>query len=1810
VTVTAANINSDGVPNNADALDQDFALVIYNSSDSEVLLVPAGATIQAESCAGQGVIDPGETVTVNLALRNFGRSNTTSLVATLLPVGGVISPGGQQTYGTLSGNGAPAVSRPFTFVAGGPCGSDVIVTLQLQDGTNDYGTVEFPFRMGTLTTNNTSSSNVSPITITASNSAVTPYPSPIWIGNVQGKISRVTVTLDGLSHSWPDDLDVLLVGPQRQAIMLLSDAGGGSDVTNLTLVFDSSAILALPDDTPLTSGTWRPTDYSTDVSLPAPAPTAPYAVSMSSLLGRTPNGFWRLYVADDYGSDDGGQVLRGWSVTLTVTNPLCCVESTSADLALTVSDTPDPISVSNVVTYTLRVINNGPAAASDVTLLGTLPSGVAFLQATLSQGNYTQTNNVVTCNFGNLIAGNSATATINAQVIGGPQVETTASVTAAESDPNPVNNVASATTSVTVPSLAVQNTTAIEGNTGTNFAVFLLALSQPSAQVVQVSYFTTNGTALAGLDYMAVSNQAALLPGEIAYSIKVPIIADVVDENDKTFGVWLANPLNASLSNAFANATILDDDPSPAVSISNAALAEGNTGTTNAVFSISLSAPSSRSIQVSCSTGNGTALAGEDFIAFTNRPVAFAPGQTVSNIAVTVKGDIEAEPNETFTVVLSNPTNAVLGAAVGTGTIMSDDLAPLIQAVDYRIEAESGTNNGVIEPGEVITVSLALINNGSANTTNLVATLQPTGGVNSPSNPQTYGVLQAGGPQISRSFSFTVGTSNCGTLRLSFALDDAGASHGTIAFDQPVGNCFYDDFEPNIDLAQWSSLGGILGSTLLATNHGGSVSPVNSLWFSDNGSRFAATRAINTLGGGVISFYLRLANGTISGRWETVDLPTEAVVLEYSTNNGVAWTPMASYSNASYYAWTGVSESIPPAAQTAATLFRWRQLAHSGSCCDQWALDDVAAFIGPQPPVITTQPQSQTAISGSGVILNVTAAGSSPLSYQWRLFGTNLPGATTEVLTLINVTSNKAGPYSVIVTNLFGSTVSSNALVSVVPGISLSQAVDAPELIWTTGGNSNWVGQAGVTHDGADAAQTGGITHSQTNWLQTTVTGPGMLTFWWKVSSEADFDYLRFAVDANVQASLAGEVNWQQRTHLISTGAHTLRWTYAKDAGGNAGQDKAWVDQVVFTPDFGALHHFVWNPIGSTQTVNVPFPVTLTAQDTANNPVTNYSGAPNLSAYALVGQNVGTILDNPVHTTGNNGDWTLGYAFTPNKNLVVTHVRHYFGNRVSIWTDSGTLLASQNVVGPSGTWTETELTTPLQLVAGTGYRVGVYNGGGAYYWRTDLGTTFADGTIDQSYSISGDAFPSDADPIHWWLVNLRYVVGSTVPVVITPTIAGTFVNGVWSGSITASQAGTNVSLLASDGSGRNGVSSSFVVALPPSAPPVILQQPAGQTVSTGHSATFNVLANGTQPLLYQWRLNGTNLSGATNSALMLSDVTVNDTGNYSVVVSNSVGSAISSNALLTVVAPSGLSALLIWDSANGGTAALSNALAKAGIAVTLSSAVENSYDGSNPSPGVFNVVIHLNGTTYNDDMPLAGQNMLVNYVQSGGGYIHSEWDAYEYGAGRMLKMRDLILLDCAGFSEGNVSVSDVPAQSGHPILANVPSNFTFQAGFNIGPAHVFPTNPVTVLMRDLGMNDAVVIREFGSGRIVGFSHAGNYDGGTAFETLLNTNVQRLYVDAVLWAARSATNPPAIAIQPPSILSDGSFALWLKHTDGSPITPAEAAYTYLYWTTNIAVPFATWQPASNPLVLTNGMLRVGGLNISNAARQFFRAEQTP
>ena len=151
VTVTAANINSDGVPNEAPSLDQDFALVIYNGEQAAGPVISADSfTVTAESCSPpNGAIDPNETVTVGFALRNVGTANTTNLVATLQAAGGVSPVSGPQTYGALVA-GSGAVTQSFSFTASGACGATLSAMLTLTDGATNLGAVTFNIPMGQL----------------------------------------------------------------------------------------------------------------------------------------------------------------------------------------------------------------------------------------------------------------------------------------------------------------------------------------------------------------------------------------------------------------------------------------------------------------------------------------------------------------------------------------------------------------------------------------------------------------------------------------------------------------------------------------------------------------------------------------------------------------------------------------------------------------------------------------------------------------------------------------------------------------------------------------------------------------------------------------------------------------------------------------------------------------------------------------------------------------------------------------------------------------------------------------------------------------------------------------------------------------------------------------------------------------------------------------------------------------------------------------------------------------------------------------------------------------------------------------------------------------------------------------------------------------------------------------------------------------------------------------------------------------------------------------------------------------------------
>ncbi|HEX5400096.1 MAG TPA: immunoglobulin domain-containing protein [Verrucomicrobiae bacterium] len=227
----------------------------------------------------------------------------------------------------------------------------------------------------------------------------------------------------------------------------------------------------------------------------------------------------------------------------------------------------------------------------------------------------------------------------------------------------------------------------------------------------------------------------------------------------------------------------------------------------------------------------------------------------------------------------------------------------------------------------------------------------------------------------------------------------------------------------------------------------------------------------------------------------------------------------------------------------------------------------VVTVLADGSPFITLPPLSRTVTSGATVHFHARAVGVQPLNDQWQFNGANIAGATNGDLTLANVHSANVGDYQIIVTNFLGAVTSRVAHLTIPYSRDLATALNATNLAWTTGGNVPWFAENVVTHDGITAAQSGHISDGQESILQTTVTGPGTVTFWWKVSSEEYFDFLSFFLDNSNAVAISGEVDWQQRSFAIPSGTHTLKWIYAKDPSVSAGQDAGWLDQVTYTPD-------------------------------------------------------------------------------------------------------------------------------------------------------------------------------------------------------------------------------------------------------------------------------------------------------------------------------------------------------------------------------------------------------------------------------------------------------------------------------------------------------------------------------------------------------------------------------------------------------------------------------------------------------------------
>jgi uncharacterized delta-60 repeat protein len=233
-------------------------LTIRDNTGSFV--VPAGSALLTESGAGapNGAIDPNETVSALFALRDAGGLNVNNLVATLVPTNGIVPvPSGQsQVYGPLISL-SHSVSRPFTFMATGTNGQEIVVTFALQDGTTNIGTAVFGYQLGTLTSRFTNSATI----LINDHAIASPYPSTINVSNLAGTVLKATVTLTNLAHASPGDIDAVLVSPAQQTTLFMAHAGGQNSISNVTVTFDDAASTSLPQSGQIISGTNKPSAY-------------------------------------------------------------------------------------------------------------------------------------------------------------------------------------------------------------------------------------------------------------------------------------------------------------------------------------------------------------------------------------------------------------------------------------------------------------------------------------------------------------------------------------------------------------------------------------------------------------------------------------------------------------------------------------------------------------------------------------------------------------------------------------------------------------------------------------------------------------------------------------------------------------------------------------------------------------------------------------------------------------------------------------------------------------------------------------------------------------------------------------------------------------------------------------------------------------------------------------------------------------------------------------------------------------------------------------------------------------------------------------------------------------------------------------------------------------------------------------------------------------------------------------------------------------------------------------------------------------
>lgn len=403
------------------------------------------------------------------------------------------------------------------------------------------------------------------------------------------------------------------------------------------------------------------------------------------------------------------------------------------------------------------------------------------------------------------IPAGSTSATITVPIVGDMINEATETFTVTITTPDPlVATVVQGTATGTIVdndsaslSFANANVSVTEGNSGNVNALFTVNLSRASDQQVTVNFTVTAGTAIAGTDFQSTSGTLTFAPRDTSETISVPVIGDTLDEENETFTVTLSSPgpagITISPSGGTATGTIIDDDGDASLSVSDAQVIEGNSGSVNAVFTITLAPASGRTVTVNYATAPGTATSPADFQS-TSGTETFVAGETSKTVTVAVQGDTIDEINETFLLQLTNATNAVVGDAQGLGTIIDDD-GPAISIADTTVNEAAGTATFTLSLSapspQAITVNFATANGTATSGSDFTST---TGTVTFAANQTTRTFTV---PILNDSVDEGPNTAAAGE---TFVVNLSSPTNATIGDGQGIATIIDDDNPPGISI--------------------------------------------------------------------------------------------------------------------------------------------------------------------------------------------------------------------------------------------------------------------------------------------------------------------------------------------------------------------------------------------------------------------------------------------------------------------------------------------------------------------------------------------------------------------------------------------------------------------------------------------------------------------------------------------------------------------------------------------------------------------------------------------------------------------------------------------------------------------------------------------------------------------------------------------------------------------------------------------------------------------------------------------------